>query len=153
MEDPRRKGNLAREAAVTVDSNYSGYDPSALTDGLTEVADLHWTKQAWASAESATEHTIVLAYKEPRPVARAVIYWSLDAGISRTSAEVLLQVPEAGGWKTVGELNPETAEAASELRLPQAVTAARFRVLQPVGRGPTGRKDLLWVREVELFAE
>ena len=35
MEDPRRKGNMAREAEVAVDSSFSGYDASPLNDGVT----------------------------------------------------------------------------------------------------------------------
>jgi len=32
------------------------------------------------------------------------------------------------------------------------VTGARFRILQPAGKGPRDRPNLMWVREVELFA-
>ena len=34
MEDPRRKGNIAREATVAVDSFYSGYGAGPLNDGI-----------------------------------------------------------------------------------------------------------------------
>ncbi|NLF19058.1 MAG: hypothetical protein GX595_17655, partial [Lentisphaerae bacterium] len=54
---------------------------------------------------------------------------------------------------TVGTLRPTAPEAVSTLALPAPATAARFRVLQPAGKGPAGRPHLMWVRELELFGE
>lgn len=58
MEDPRRKGNLARTAVATVDSSYAGYDASPVNDGIIQGETLHWTKEAWASADDGKEHWI-----------------------------------------------------------------------------------------------
>ena len=151
MEDPRRKGNVAREATASVDSSYSGYDASPVNDGVIIGEGLHWTKEAWASADEAADHFIELKFPAPRTVARAAIYWSLDAGVPRTSKEVQMQVPEGAGWKTVATLRPAAPAPQSEIRLDAPVTAERFRLLQPKGKGPEGRGNLLWVREVELF--
>ncbi len=38
------------------------------------------------------------------------------------------------------------------IKLDAPVTAAAFRIFQPKGKGPAGRPDLMWVREVELLA-
>jgi hypothetical protein len=151
MEDPLRRGNLARQAAVTVDSNYTGYDATPLNDGLTEVADLHWAKQAWASAETGGEHFLLLTFKDPRRVSRGTVHWSLDAGVPWSSQEVWLQVPEGDGWKTVATLQVHAPEPLSRVALPQPVIADRFRLLQPSGEGPAARPNLMWVREIELF--
>ncbi len=151
MEDPRRIGNFARDAQVAVDSNYSGYDPSPINDGLIQTEGLHWTKQAWASAESAREHFITLKFDQPREIARVTIYWSLDAGIARTSQEVQLQIPEGDGWKTILTVRPEAPVPATDIVLAQEVSADTFRLFQPGGRGPREREGLMWVREVELF--
>ncbi len=84
IEDPRRKGNIAREAKVTVDSAYSGYDAKPVNDGIVYPAeDAHWTEKAWASADERADHFIELRFAEPREVAKVAIYWSLDAGIPR----------------------------------------------------------------------
>lgn len=153
MEDPRRVGNLAREASVLVDSSYPDYDTEPINDGvLYPPADAHWTDEAWASAETATDHWIELRFNEPRTISGAAIAWSLDAGIARTSAEVALQVAVEGGWRTLATVRPEAPEAVTHIRLDEPVTGSRFRILQPAGKGPEGRPNLMWVREVELFA-
>ncbi len=152
MEDPRRKGNIACSAQVSVDSSYSGYDPSPINDGVIYTENLHWTKQAWASAEEVNQdHFIVLKLPEPRTIAQATIYWSLDAGIPRTSREVSLQVPEASGWKTIATAKPANPVPLTCIALQQPATADAFRLFQQAGHGPEGRPGLMWVREVELF--
>jgi len=152
MEDPRRKGNIAREAAVTVDSQYSSYSAVPLTDGVVHVAtDAHWTEESWASADEAKEHFIELAFQEASEIARAVVYWSLDAGTPKTSRELRLQVPEDAGWRTVVTAMPGGIEEETVLELAEAVKTDRLRLLQPIGRGPHERPNIMWVREVEVF--
>lgn len=152
MEDPRRKGNFARQAQVVVDSCFPGYDAKPINDGVVyPPPTAHWTAEAWASAEEEGEHFIKLRFPEPRPVGRVAIYWSLDAGIPRTSAEVQVQVPEGPGWRTVAIATPKEPVPVTIIPLETPVTAPAVRLLQPPGRGPAGRPNLLWVREVELF--
>ncbi len=151
MEDPRRRGNIAREAQASVDSSYSGYDATPVNDGIVRAEGLHWTKEAWASAEDQKEHWIELKFDRPRQVARATIYWSLDAGIPRTSREVRLQAWQQGKWATIATAKPAEPVPQTTMRLTKPVTAVRFRLLQPKGAGPEGRPHLMWVREVELF--
>jgi hypothetical protein len=153
MEDPRRKGNIARDAQATVDSAYSGYDAEPVNDGIIYPAeDTHWTDEAWASAEEQRDHFIELRFAEPREVGRVAVYWSLDAGTPRTSAEVQVQVPEGEGWRTVASATPTEPVPVTIIKLEAPVTAEAFRILQPQGKGPAGRPNLMWVREVELFA-
>jgi hypothetical protein len=151
MQDPRRQGNLAREAKVTVDSSYSGYDPSPVNDGIIIGEGLHWTKEAWASAEDTTEHFIELTFPQPVTITRAAVYWSLDAGLPRTSREVQWQVFRDGAWQTLKVVKSTQPAPLTEIKLDQAVTGTRFRLLQPAGQGPAGRGNLMWVREVEVF--
>ncbi|MCC7495305.1 MAG: hypothetical protein IT204_23350 [Fimbriimonadaceae bacterium] len=152
MEDPRRRGNLARDAQVTVDSSYSGYSSAPVHDGLTVGTGLHWTQEAWASADTVGEHWIELQFPQPVTLDRALVYWSLDAGLPRTSREVQWQVLEGGQWRTLATAtNPATApQTAIQLAAPQ--TGQRFRFWQPAGRGSDERPNLLWVRELEVFA-
>lgn len=153
MEDPRRQGNIARPAQVTVDSNFSGYDATPINDGIIQGEGLHWTKEAWASADSANPHWIEMKFPASVSVGRASVYWSLDAGVPRTSQEVQLQVPQGDGWRTVATLKSPRPVPQSELKLDQPVTSDRFRLLQPEGKGAPTRTGLMWVREVELFAQ
>ncbi len=153
MEDPRRQGNIAREAGVEVDSSYSGYDATPINDGIVHpAADAHWTAEAWASAETATDHWIELRFEDARAIDGAAISWSQDAGIPRSSAEVSLQVAVDEGWRTLATVRPEPLSARTVITLDAPVTATRFRILQPAGQGPRDRPNLMWVREVELFA-
>lgn len=152
MEDPRRKGNIGREASVEVDSAYNGYDAGPINDGIAfPPADAHWTNEAWASAETDGAHWIELRFDGPRTIDRLAIWWSQDAGIPRTSREVTLQAAVDEGWWNITTLEPREPIARSEVRLDGSVTADRFRLYQPPGRGPDGRPNLMWVREVELF--
>ncbi|MEI6501099.1 MAG: hypothetical protein WCP21_08735, partial [Armatimonadota bacterium] len=137
----------------SVDSSYSEYTAAPVNDGVIHGEGLHWTKEAWASADSGKAHWIELKFPAPVSIGRASLYWSLDAGVPRTSQEVQLQVPEGEGWRTVGTLKSSRPVPQSDLKLDQQVTSARFRLLQPEGKGPQTRPGLMWVREVELFAQ
>ncbi len=153
MEDPRRKGNIGREATVECDSFYSQYDAEPINDGIVHPAeDAHWTDEAWASAEGDADHWVELRFDEPRAIRRAVVYWSRDAGIPRSSQEIVLQVAVDEGWRTLTTVRPEPLSPHTEMLLEDPVTGDRFRILQPAGKGPQGREKLMWVREVELFA-
>jgi hypothetical protein len=151
MEDPRRKGNIAREAEVVVDSNYSGYSPNPINDGYIEVADKHWTDQAWASEDHGREHFVELRFAQNRTVQKVVIYWSLDAGIARTSREVHLQIPEGIAWKTIKTIECDRPVPATEMVLRHPVSTNKLRLFQPANKGPNDRKGLMWVREIEIF--
>lgn len=153
IEDPGRKGNLAREAKVTVDSNYTGYNASPINDGIIRGNPEDWAKAAWASADDTKPHFIELQFAQPMTIARATIYWSLDAGLARTSQEVLVQVPEGEGWRTVATMHADRPVPQSEIRLDQPVRTNRVRLLQPENKGPQSRPGLMWVREVEVFGQ
>jgi hypothetical protein len=152
MEDPRRQGNLARDAKATVDSSYSGYDGSPVNDGIIVGEGLHWTKEAWASTDATGEHWIELQFAQPVTLGRAMVYWSLDAGLPRTSREIQWQAFEAGQWRTLKTITSTDAVPQTEIKLDQPATGDRFRLLQPVGKGSRDRPHLMWVREVEMIA-
>jgi len=154
MEDPRRKGNIGREATVTVDSAYSQYTERPINDGIVHVPeDAHWTEESWASKAEEGDHWIELAFEQERTVKRVVIYWSMDAGTPKTSQEVRLQVLEGEDWRTVQTVMPAGLEQETVLELAEPVSTDRLRLLQPAGRGPQARPNIMWVREVEVFGE
>jgi len=152
VEDPTRKGNIAREARVTVDSSYSQYDAEPINDGIIyPSADAHWTDEAWASAEIDTDHFIEMSFAEAKTIRRVVVYWSLDASIPRTSAEVQVKVKGMDTWETVAPVEPESPVPQTVINLKSPVASKGLRLYQPRGRGPANRGNLMWVREVEVF--
>ncbi|NPV46240.1 MAG: hypothetical protein HPY69_04755 [Armatimonadetes bacterium] len=152
VEDPRRKGNIAGLADVSVDSSYTGYDATPITDGVIAGEGLHWTKEAWASADKPGEHFVVFAFPDAVTIAAGTIYWSLDAGVPHTSRRLEFQVGEGDQWRTVATIEGAEPVPQSAFRLAEPVTGRLFRLLQPRGQGPADRPDLLWLREVELYA-
>ncbi|NCO42780.1 MAG: hypothetical protein COZ06_18445 [Armatimonadetes bacterium CG_4_10_14_3_um_filter_66_18] len=153
MEDPRRQGNLAREAEITVDSRYTGYRTGPLNDGLLYPrADAHWTDESWASADAPGQHFVQLTFPRPTTLARATVYWSMDAGTPHTSAEVQLQVKDGDSWRTLATAPPAEPSPFTVLSPKAPATANVFRFLQPAGKGSAVRPNLMWVREVEVFA-
>jgi hypothetical protein len=153
-EDPTRKGNIARQAVVEVDSSYSRYSAAPLTDGIVHVPEeTHWSRESWASADTAADHSITLSFEEPRTVRNAAVFWSRDGGELKTAAELLLQARRDGDWKTVAQSTPPEPEPRTELTPANPVTARGFRILQPAGKGPRDRPNIMWVREVELYGE
>ena len=152
MEDPRRKGNLARTATVSVDSCYANYDSSPINDGAVEATDLHWTKEAWASNENEQEHFVALTFPQPVTIARATIHWSLDAGLPRTSRRIDLQVRDGEEWRTLSSVEPGKPVPATSIQLPTPTRTRELRILQPAGMGPQERPGLMWIREVEVFS-
>lgn len=151
VEDSRRKGNIAGQAEVSVDSSYSGYEATPITDGVIMSEGLHWTQQAWASADEPGEHFVVFDFRNAVTIAAGTIYWSLDAGVPHTSRRLELQVSEGDEWRTVATIEGQEPVTQSAFRLPEPVTGRAFRLLQPRGQGPADRPDLLWVREVEFY--
>ena len=152
-ELPSRKGNLAADAAVQADSFYSKYRADPINDGIAQVEGVHWTDEAWASAGSNKPHWIALAFPRQVTVKRVAVYWSLDAGVPRTSERIAVQAKAGEQWRTVKEVAIGRVEPMTTVVLDRPVRARAIRVWQPAGAGPKGRPQLMWVREVEVFAE
>ena len=151
-ELPGRKGNLAGSAKVSVDSFYSNYAATPLNDGLTQTEGLHWTDADWASADEAKPHWIELTFPAPVLTSRVVVHWSMDAGVPRTSADLVVQVPADGGWQEAKRVRLDEPASATAVRLDKPVQGRKIRLWQPPGAGPQGRPNLMWVREVEVYS-
>ena len=142
--------NLAREAAVTVDSCYSGYDSSPLNDGCQIVASDAYTRAGWASGETKQPHWVCLSWKRPVKISAVVVYWALDHGAFWTSRRFEAQVRHNGAWRTVAERRCERDTCYALCRFPVS-TAEALRISQAPGNGPTSRPNLMWVAEVEAY--
>lgn len=133
---------------VAVDSSYSGYGPAPLNDGLIWPDGVHWTRRAWASAESPRDHWVELSWPEPVELTRVVVWWNLEDGRLYTPQRVRVEACSGEAWETLGEVVPEPGEAATTVAL-GAVHTARLRIVQPAGMGAPARPNLMWVTEVQ----
>ncbi|HEY8498261.1 MAG TPA: family 10 glycosylhydrolase, partial [Limnochordales bacterium] len=148
--------NLARSAAVEVDSSFRGYSPAPLNDGQrNDVPEVgRWAEVAWASAERPTDHWVELRWPRPQVVTQVDIYWALDRGrffpSSRLRVEAYLE-PE-GRWETLWAYEAEPSNRIARTSITFApITVGKLRLVQPAGGGPAGRPDLMWVAEVEVY--
>ncbi|MEA3401785.1 MAG: hypothetical protein U9R79_11145 [Armatimonadota bacterium] len=144
--------NLARSPGVTVsvDSSYpGGYRPEPLNDGLLWPENVHWTKHAWASAESGKDHWVEFAWPEPVDISRVIIYWNVENERVFTGREVIVEVLRDDGWAPVAEAQPQPGEAATAIVL-SPIHTERLRIMQPAGMGSEHRPNLMWVTEVQV---
>lgn len=151
-EPPAPEGDLALAslgATVTTDTSYGGgYSPEPLIDGLTQVAGLHWTRQAWASRDSREPHWLEVILAEPAHVGRVWLYWAIDGA----------RVQCSRSYTVIGLTDDGPVELASVEDGPTGVTVSRHefepvvlrgvRVEQPSGGGPQHRPNIMWLREV-----
>lgn len=143
-----------RAASVRVDSSYSGYDATPLTDGETDVqriARMRYNRGNWSSAETPVEHWIELGFDSAVDVAAVYVYWGFDRNRFMPSRRVELQTTDnSGRWRTLSSMEPgnDYDRMAFEFA---PVRTTRLRVLQPAQQGPGNRPFVMWVREVKVF--
>lgn len=143
--------NLAQAdgAQVSVDSNYSGYSPEALTDGLLWPTDVHWTRHAWASAESPQDHWVQFDWPRTQQVERVIVYWNVEDDRVYAGRAVVVEIERDGRWMPFASAEPRPGEAATQILL-SPTQARAIRIVQPAGMGSEHRPNLMWVTEIEL---
>jgi hypothetical protein len=142
-------GNVARAAEVTVSSSIGiDYPAEAITDGLTEYEGTT-RGRSWASAEGPAEQWVDLALAHPETLERVVLYWPKYPDLYHTARKVLVQVPAAEAWRTVGVVETRLPMPRSETTFPP-FQADRVRLLMPAGMGALHRPHIFWLNEVEL---
>lgn len=143
-------GNVARAAQVSVSSSLEDdYPVGALTDGLTEYSGTT-RGRSWASKEVPEPHWVELALAKQETVERVGLCWPKYPEVYNTARKVLAQVPESGGWKTVGVMEARIPMPRSE-GLFAPFRTDRVRLVLPAGMGPLARPNLFWLNEVELW--
>ena len=142
---------LDENCRLKTDSDYSGYSPAVLNDGIQIVAGDDWTLAGWASAESPGEHYIELSWPEPRDIREVAIYWANDFGVYRSSARYLIQTRLGDDWATVCEGANDKPVPFSAHVYGSSEKTKRIRILQPAACGPAGRENLMWVAEVAAY--
>ena len=149
-EAPLPEGNLALArlgVRATTDSSHSDYSPAPLTDGVLDPANLHWTQQAWASADSSQPHWVQIDLARPATVREVRLYWALDNGEVHTSQQYTVVAVTPDGRREVAKVEGQPASTTSRHTF-APVQAKAIRIEQPAGGGPTGRPGIMWVREV-----
>lgn len=149
-EPPMPTGDIAlasAKAKVSTDSSYSGYSPETLIDGVKDTAGLHWTKAAWASADSSGPHWVQVDFPEARSIGQVVIYWSLDASRLHASRDYTVTALTDAGRVELARVSGQEPSSASAHRF-DAVVATGIRIEQPARGGPGHRPGIMWIREV-----
>lgn len=144
------KGNGAK---LEVDSTFSGYNKSALNDGVIangeNFEDLGWQFANWASSEETMDHYIVVELPEPKDINVFTVWWAYDNGAYYISRKVEVQVERDGEWVTVG--TAEEMDSKTEILLEGATGVTKVRLFQERGAGPSARRNLMWVSEIGVY--
>ncbi|MEQ8821131.1 MAG: hypothetical protein RLY93_12890 [Sumerlaeia bacterium] len=147
-----QESSLLRESSVEVatDSNFWGYTPRPLNDGVTDTSNKDWSEAAWASEEGLQPHWATFLLKEPRTLSRVAIHWAMDSNVHQTSQFVRIEgrTSPTAPWELLAEVRPGQPEERSEVSF-EPRTLRELRVYQPTGSGPAARPGILWIEEVE----
>lgn len=150
-------------ATVAVDSYYSAdyraNKTAAINDGFHNV-NMYWGKRAWASNDEKPEgdaytedHWIEFTFPEAKAVTRANIWWECDDGAYYPSQEIVIEAWIGGDWQEVTHKSGiASSSAVTELSF-TAPSSTKLRIRQPAGKGVSYRKGIMWVMEVELYAD
>jgi len=144
---PRAGRNVAREATVTVSSNYAGsvsYPPKHLNDGLTDVSD---NNLRWVSGDT-LPHTIELAWDTPQTVnaVRLLSGWRQGTDIADPITDFVVQTHDGQDWRDVPETKATGNTGFDWHAVFKPVTVDRIRLL--ITNAP-GNRARLW--ELEFY--
>ncbi len=143
---------VAKDCLVNVDSNYPGYGPNVLNDGVQSAFGSDNILAGWASADAQGEHYIQLAWTQEQEIAAVVVYWAYDGGKFHPSSRYSLQVEKDGQWQVITTGENSAPVPYSVHLLQQPVHTKSLKIVQEKGGGEAGRPDLMWVCEVEAYA-
>lgn len=121
------------------------YSPKALNDGQIS-GEIFWADAAWASLENDDDKFITFIFPKPEQLNHAIIYWE------NPSAEILVQYPDGDNWKIATVVKPAGLDRFSTVKLGAELPKTdRIRFFQKSGKGPSGRSNLVWSREIEIY--
>ncbi len=129
-------------------SCFGGYSVEPVVDGVADRASLHWSKNAWASAELDEAHHLEIRLPTPRQGGTLQIDWALDNGQYFPSRQFAIEVRQGDDWRTVRTFADHT-QNVTECPLPAEPYSA-IRITQPIGGGSAARAELMWIAQVKL---
>lgn len=138
---------------VTVDSSSreEGWrDWSVIFDGshMSE-EETTTSRRTWLSQEHGGEHWIRFDFPQPRTVRGIVLWWAYYQGW-RTSVAYEVQTWDGERWVTQAQARAQS-ETGRSRHVFRPVTTTALRVLQPPHCGHPGRRDYMWLSEVEVI--
>ena len=136
---------------VEVDSSHAGYDATPLNDAVMSAPTAPFVERAWASADTEAEHWVLVTLRRKAEVVAVALHWAYEHQVVNSSRHVLIQVPEGDGWRTVAEVRNEEPTLQNVVKL-EGINADKVRVVQPAGEGSVNRPNLMWLSEVEVYA-
>ncbi|WP_309383289.1 discoidin domain-containing protein [Cerasicoccus frondis] len=148
-----QQASVVRDTAVLVEtsSDFPGYGPSPLRDGVTQPpASMAFNEAAWASEESASPHWVRFEFPEPVEISEVKLYWNNEGGVTYTSQEGVIQGRTIDGDRRqlTRFQNDKTTDVTTVVFEP--ATLASLEILQPARRGPEIRPNILWLTEIEV---
>ena len=149
-------GNLCRKNKIKtfVDSSFLGYSSKTLTDGYRQEKNLEWYERSWASAEYPGEHFVKIIFLERQTIKKIIIYWAIEG--KEVMASQLVKAFADSEKNLIAETRPEKSLAGeiktiSEINLKKPIIAKKLIFLQPQGKGPAMRPDIMWINEIEVY--
>lgn len=143
-------------AKIRVDSSFNGYNSGSLNDGYISDAEnfdligFQWAN--WASAETSVDHYVQIDLASAVKANKLTVWWAFDNGVVYSSRRVRVEALIDGDWVTVATLEDiENGTVKSEIALDVAAEAESYRLVQPAGYGPQGRRNLMWISEIALY--
>lgn len=153
--------------APEADSSFSGYGTAPLAEGdwVTEGEDAAMDSDGvganaaqrlgnagttWVSAETTGAHWVELAWSTPRTVSAFTVAWAVPQWRPR---EFRVEAWVSGAWQSVWSVASTPSQVAQRVRLSEAVTTTRLRLVQPDGKGNAGRPNLMAVQELQVHGE
>jgi chitodextrinase len=144
-------GNLALGITPTVDSTYSGYSVTSITNGVIDAYG--GTATTWASDESSTNpHWVVIDFGQTRTINRTKIYWAWNSNKSQwmTPMQYLIQSWNGSSYVDVVTVTSPTIGSVTEISF-SSVTTSRIRIYQPANMGSSSYSTIMWLTELELY--
>lgn len=147
----RHLGQLPHEPYLLVDSSYGGYEKNeVLLDGKHLVPGETTVGATWASREEAGDHWVVIAWKQPRPLAGVRLYWANYQATYWTARRLLVETWDGQRWVTQRRLTDNHPASVTDIPL-EGVTTSRLRITQPDGGGHPGKgPNIFWMDEIEV---
>jgi hypothetical protein len=138
----------ATSPGVTVDSTFAGYSTGPIDDGVINANG--GTATTWASADTATDHWIVIDFGATRQISTATLYWAYNAFQQKytTSNKVDVQYWDGSAYQTVATMNYAGDVPSTTVNFP-AVSTSRIRFYQGTNQGNPIYPSVIWLTEVD----
>jgi hypothetical protein len=133
---------------ITVDSNYNGYTPASINDGVIDPNGLAAT--TWSSDDTAVDHWVLFDFGTARLINSVTVWWAFDSPTSAYAAshQMLVQSWNGAAYVTQATIANATMVASNTANL-SPISTTRIRLYQVAGQGSNAWPNLIWLTEVD----